>query len=123
MQNSEIYRRGFVVPLNEEAEQSILENNVRNSTKVDYFELPNEEVFESLWEKGLFELINTQLGAIIDDYEEERIESQKVNELKKILMAFENDNEFDPLEKKVVLELKRLCDIAIKINSSVFFIL
>lgn len=54
MQNSELYRRGFVVPLNKEAEHALIENNVDKETKVEFFEIPNDQIFESLWVKGFF---------------------------------------------------------------------
>ena len=123
MQNSEMYRRGFIVPLNEKAERAIRSNNVDNTTAVDSYELPNDEVFESLWEKKLFKLINEELGTMIDDYEEERIDKEDISSLKKAVISFENTNNFEFLEREVIAELKRLCDVAIKNNSSFFFIL
>lgn len=123
MQNSELYRRGFVVPLNKVAEEALSDNAVEESTAVQFYELPNEEVFEGLWEKGLFESINGVLGTMIDDYEEEKVEAQSLPSLRKIVKKFEESAKMDFLERKAVSELLRLCDIAIESNRPVFFIL
>ena len=123
MQNSELYRRGFVVPLNEVAENALSNNDVAENTLVQFYELPNEEVFEGLWEKGLFESINDRLGTMIDDYEEEKVEAQSLPSLRKIVTKFEKSARIDSLERKAVFELLRLCDIAIENDRSVFFIL
>ena len=87
------------------------------------FELPNEEVFEGLWEKGLFESINDRLGTMIDDYEEEKVEAQSLPSLRMVVTKFEKTAKVDSLEMKAVSELLRLCDIAIENNRSLFFIL
>ena len=123
MQNSELYRRGFVVPLNKEAEHALVNEDVDNNTAVKFYELPDLEVFEGLWEKGLFETINAQLGTMIDDYEEERIESTKVRSLKKIVKEFKKLKNLSVAEKAAVLALEELCDTALEKNSSLFFIL
>jgi hypothetical protein len=39
MQNSELYRRGFVVPLNKETELALVNNNVNEQTDVDFLKL------------------------------------------------------------------------------------
>lgn len=123
MQNSELFRRGFVVPLNWRAEKALSNSNVDENTEVHFYELSNEEVFEELWEAGLFILINEQLGVMIDDYEEEKIEPQFVASLKIIVKQFEESNEIEAPGREAVLKLIGLCDIAIKHKSSLFFIL
>ncbi|MDN5214021.1 hypothetical protein QQ020_18235 [Fulvivirgaceae bacterium BMA12] len=123
MQNSELYRRGFVVPLSEFAEKALSNNAVEESTTVQFYELSNDKVFEGLWEKGLFESINRHLGTVIDDYEEEKVEAQSLPSLRKIIKEFLGSAKIDFLEREAVSELLRLCDIAIENNRSVFFIL
>ncbi|MEQ9424573.1 MAG: hypothetical protein RJQ09_09160 [Cyclobacteriaceae bacterium] len=123
MQNSELYRRGIVVPLTEASQMALKNNVVERGLEVEFCELPSEEIFLGLWDKGLFETINAQLGSMLDDYEEEIIENKKVPMLRTILKKFEKSSEIDFIERKIVLEIIRLCDVAIKLNRSLFFIL
>ena len=123
MQNSEIYRRGFVVPLNEEAERALLANDVTYGTVVDFYELPNDRVFESLWAIGFFDEINAQLGAMLDDYEEGEIKNAQIRALREIAIRFKDTCRVYSPEKEAITELIRLCDAALKCGRSVFFVL
>lgn len=123
MQNSELYRRGFVVPLNKEAELLLRNNNVSEETNVDFFEIPTEESFENLWEKGLFERINNSLGTMIDDYEEEIIENDKLDILIETVEEFINSQKTKIIEANVISELIRLCNVALKNRVPIFIIL
>lgn len=124
MQNSELYRRGFVVPLNREAEQAVTNNNVDEQTSVEFYGLTSEEVFYDLWEMGLFDLINDRLGTMLDDYEEDKIEASQVNLFKGVIRDFEHSNKIaDTLRKQVLLELDTLCDIAKEKSRPLFIIL
>lgn len=122
MQNSEIYRRGFVVPLNEDAEQALIANDVTYNTAVDFYEFPNNGVFESVWETGLFDEINAQLGTMLDDYEEDVIVNDQILILREVASSFKKIREGPFSEKKAITELIRLCDVALKHNTSIFFV-
>ena len=123
MQNSELFRRGIVVPLDKKAHMALLSNNVDEATNIEFFEFPNDEVFERLWAKGLFENINTELGSMINDYELEIVESPKVVVLRGIVERFRNESPLDADEECVITALEKLSAIAIKIASPVFFVL
>jgi len=123
MQNSELYRRGFVVPLNEEAQYALMNNNVDEETEVSFFEIPNDQVFDSLWVKGFFEKINTELGLMIDDYEEEIVENIEISKLREVVRKFKNEKKLDYEEIKVVTALEELSTIAIARKSKIFFIM
>jgi hypothetical protein len=69
MQNSALFRRGVVLPLNEEAEEGLRYNDVNESTQAEYLEI-SRDLFSNLWEIGLFDEINRRCGSLIDDYEE-----------------------------------------------------
>ena len=56
MQNSELFRRGIVVPLNKEAELALIKNQVDSSIEVKYYLFPDQQLFDSFWENGLFEI-------------------------------------------------------------------
>jgi hypothetical protein len=46
MQNSELYRRGFVLPLDEEAETAMSRNDIDERTRVEKYEFPDEMTFK-----------------------------------------------------------------------------
>ena len=123
MQNSEIYRRGFVVPLSEDADTAIRNNDVEEDTPVDFYEIPDGEVFESLWGKGLFEKINSELGTMIDDYEETEIEFTQIPRISKTITEFKKTVEIDRKDSEVVSQLQRLCQVALNRSASLYFIL
>ena len=123
MQNSELYRRGFVVPLDHNAETALNNNNVNHTTSVDFFEISDNSVFEELFEKRFFEFINLKLGSMIDDYEEERIDYKKISSLKDVLREFIANNMLNSEEQKVVNALIKLCNVALEKRTSLFFIL
>jgi hypothetical protein len=70
MQNSELFRRGVVLPLNQEAEELLKVNDVEETTPVRYLEIEDQEEFEAIWNTGIFERINKGTSGLIDDYEE-----------------------------------------------------
>jgi hypothetical protein len=62
MQNSELFRRGVVVPLDDRAEESLRCNNVNTTTQVQYLPITNDSLFEGLWKSGLFHEIYKRCG-------------------------------------------------------------
>jgi hypothetical protein len=78
MQNTELYRRGVVLPLSSDAEKLLLQNDIEMDTPVDYLEIPDQAFFELLWELGLFQEINSRVGSMIDDYEQEFIAAESL---------------------------------------------
>jgi len=79
MQNSELFRRGVVLPFNEEAEELLKINEVEETTSVRYLEIEDEEGFENLWAVGIFQKINERVNGMIDDYEEHFLEASKMS--------------------------------------------
>ncbi|MFO0890589.1 MAG: hypothetical protein U0790_15775 [Isosphaeraceae bacterium] len=75
MQNSELYRRGIVLPLDEDAEQAMRSNDVSETTSVRNLSIADTGAFEALWELGLFREINARCATLLDDYEEEMVEA------------------------------------------------
>lgn len=118
-----MYRRGFVVPLSEEAEQALMRNNVTHDTTVEFYEIPDQETFEELCSMGIFNTINSNLNVILDDYEEDTVEVFQVSILKELVQKFRRLPGMSPKSSSVVDGLIRLCDIALKHKKPVFFIL
>ncbi len=123
MQNSELYRRGFVVPLNKDAELALVNNHVNEQTEVEFFEIPNDRIFENLWVKGLFKKINEDPGLMIDDYAEDVVDNSKINRLNEVVKTFRHQTKLDFEEAAVISALERLLDIARKMKSPIFFIM
>lgn len=81
MQNSELYRRGVVCPLDQIAEEQLRHNDVDLTTRVRVVEIPDNPTFSALWHLGLFSEINARCGTRIDDYEEEWVEASAIAEI------------------------------------------
>ena len=110
------------MPLDEAAKQAILMNDVHENLNIQFYALPDGEVFESLWEKGLFSAINEQLGTMIDDYEEEVITPAQLHLLKETTTSFLAATVFEQPEKQVIEELLALCHLAIRNTQPIFII-
>jgi len=123
MQNSEVYRRGFVVPLSEEAEQALMINDVAYDTAVEFCEIPNQETFEELHFIGVFNVINSNLNVSLDDYEEDIVEEAQVSLLKELVERLKDFPGISLQASGAVDGLIRLCNVALKHKSPVFFIL
>ena len=78
MQVSSLYRRGIVLPLNDEAEESLRYDDIDETTRVRHVGIAGQSFFETLWELGLFQGINARAGSLIDDYEEEFVGSDSL---------------------------------------------
>lgn len=121
MQNSELYRRGVVVPLNKVSEYALRDSNVNLGTEVNILEIPND-IFDSLWVKNFFQNINNELGSMIDDSEEEIIQDEQIDELKRVVIRFKEKIKLIPKEEEIILELEKLLNIAAENKFPVFFI-
>jgi hypothetical protein len=123
MQNSELYRRSFVLPLDEAAEIALFNNNGNEKTIVEKYEFPDEITFENLWNSGLFSKINLELGTFIDDYCDEIIPAKSLPILAKIVSEFRNGRNIEVGENTAIKALAFLCDLGIDLNRSLFFVL
>lgn len=111
------------MPLNKNAELALINNSVNEQTEVEFFEISSDEIFENLWEKGLFKKINEELDLRIDDYEGEIVENFKINKLNEVLTEFKDKTRLDIEEMTVVAALERLLSIAMLKKSPVFLIM
>ena len=82
MQTSEIFRRGVVLPLTDDAESHLRANDVSEGMSVRYLEIADQILFEALWASGVFQRINERAGILIDDYEEEFVEKDALPEIR-----------------------------------------
>jgi hypothetical protein len=78
MQNSELFRRGVVLPLDDHAEWCLRANKSYQDMHVDYLPIIDDPMFECLWSCGILQEINRLCGTLIDEYEEEFVEVQDI---------------------------------------------
>ena len=102
----------ITVPINKEA---MIRLDYDQNIEGDLVEIivTDEEVL-SLWRRGLFAKLNSQLDILIDDYEwEEVTDYKKLLEMKEILIA----NNTDYLTEKIL----HLVEFAIEYKTGIFF--
>ena len=124
MQNSELYRRGIVLPLDMDAEDRLRANDVSATTEVRILEIPCEGLFESLWRLGLFQEINARCETMIDDYEEEIIEaSSSESVIAAIDSIVRNSDALQPDVVKFFQGLRTLAQEAYVLSRPLLFVL
>lgn len=79
MQNAELYRRGVVLPLDDDAERRIRSNEVNETTNVRHLRIVDDSEFDALWKIGIFHEINARCSTLLDDYEDELIDTVSVD--------------------------------------------
>jgi hypothetical protein len=124
MQNSELFRRGVVVPLDDRAEESLRCNNVNTTTQVQYLPITNDSLFEGLWKSGLFHEIYKRCGTLIDDYEEAFVETSGMPGLTAAVEAVaEKEYGTQPDVYSFLVALHKLTTHASGIERPVLFVL
>lgn len=124
MQNSELFRRGVVLPLDSEAEERLRVNDVNESVAVQYLEIPDQPFFETLWALGLFQNINAKSGSMIDDYEEEFIEAAAITHVLQAVDEVRARAESPSIETLSFLnQLSSLAQESKKIKRPILFVL
>ena len=121
MQNSELYRRGVVVPLDEKAEQSLRVNDVDESANVRYLSV-DDRMFEMLREVGLFQEINSRCDSLLDDYEEEWIEATRVTEILVAIDSIADKAAQQPMIVAFLEEIRLLVKEAATLSRPVLFV-
>ena len=76
----------------------------------------SEEKYKKLEKMGIFEKINEACDVIIDDYEEEVLELDKIPIAQEVIKKFISNNESEEL-----MELKRMLDLAVSYKTIVGF--
>ncbi|MBN1852519.1 MAG: hypothetical protein JW829_07330 [Pirellulales bacterium] len=124
MQNSELFRRGIVLPLDPEAEESLRINDVNESAAFQYLEIPDQPFFETLWALGLFQTINAKSGSMIDDYEEEFVEPAAITHVLQAVDEVRSRAESPSTETLSFLnQLYNLAQESKKLNRPILFVL
>jgi hypothetical protein len=80
-------------------------------------ELPQDS-FERLWNSGLFDELNRALSILIDDFEDEKIVGELVDEAILVLDRFIDSGK---APQNIFLEIRRLLNVAKKSRTGLFF--
>lgn len=124
MQNSELFRRGVVLPHDDMAEERLFSNEVDMTVQVNHLRIQNDDLFQKLWNSGLFLAINHLCGTQIDDYEESVVKASDSHKLLQVIEAIiNNDSAIENDIKAFLLALRALAIKAMERDKPIFFIL
>lgn len=123
MQNSELFRRGVVLPLDDVAQRALETNDVDKSTRVNYLEIEDQARFDRLWSTKLFSRINEEAGSLIDDYEEAWVPPEKLNVVEVLVRRVQNEAAINSDDRQFLIRLLDLCSEAERLGRPVLFVL
>lgn len=119
MQTSELYRRGIVLPLTDEAESALRQNNVTETTDVECLDLATDKYFYMVW--PVFQQVNHLCETIFDDYEETLVEGDTINCMIQAIKSYrlERDAEKEQDESAFLEKLEAMLQRAIALKKPV----
>ncbi len=121
-QLSRVFRRGIVSPLTEDSAFQLERWFIDSSVWVDFLLLEDDSLFYSIFEHGIFDSINRRCKVIIDDYEEECLETEMLAEAIAALQETRPNIKYD-MVNAFVGDLIDLLQSAKNRNQPVYFIL
>jgi hypothetical protein len=108
--------RSITVPLNAKAQKSLDFDDVDDSQIIEL--LIDDDDFEMLFQKGIFDLINSSVQVNIDDYEDESITEAEA--LQKVTNALIEES-FKHSGNKLLIHMIYLFSCALNRGTGVFF--
>jgi len=124
MQNAALFRRGVVLPLDDDAEEALLSNEVEMAIHLQHLPIPTEALFEALCGHVLFDEINRRCGTLVGDYEEEFVEASRITDLIGATKATsEREDGSLPDSTAFLHELHKLTTRALELDRPVLFVL
>jgi len=121
--NSELYRRGIVLPLSAEACDAIRANSADENTPARTLNLSNDILFYDLWNWGILNQINAVCGSLIDEHEEDELPFEKLADVLGVIDEFLLKREAIGDRRTFLLALRQLCLAAQSSRTSLFFVL
>ncbi len=121
MQLTEYCRRGIFSPCNQVAEDQLRSRYPDDPLLVNFISLNNDDDFYGLWDLKVFHKINGLCDSMIDDYEEEVIEPDKLYLIVRLIDQ-EYQNVSSPSLKIFFKSFRELLEKAIANQKPVFFI-
>jgi hypothetical protein len=119
MQMSELYRRGIVLPMDQQAQFELETNDVTEHTYVKSLMFDDDKDFLTVWKSGVFDRINTACSSCVDDYEEEAIAPEYLPKIIKIANELQGCGSISYF----IVNLQNLCNEAIALKMPLYFIL
>ncbi|UKS29659.1 hypothetical protein LOZ80_12285 [Paenibacillus sp. HWE-109] len=102
------------VPFNDQGMKD-MENDLDNSEYVQEFKI-NEKQFYTLFESGIFNVLNRECDVLIDDFETELIDFESLLKANKVLSnSFENSNCYE------IEVLLGLISLTIEMKKGIYF--
>ncbi|WP_435949343.1 hypothetical protein [Psychrobacter sp. DM8] len=107
--------REIVVPISKQAEFRLDYDICEDNDLVEYS--LSEEKFYKLFNLGFFHQLNAELDLMIDDYEQEEILENKLDQLKVFMNSFMQQHP----DNQILNDLNELFQIAYEKRTGVFF--
>lgn len=123
MQNSELVRRGVIVPIDAEAVHCVRCNDVSATTGVETAHIDGDGDFEWLWTQGFFTQINRTTGALLDDYEEDEIAAGLAGQVLFVIEQFRSRRDIPPSVRGFLDDFARVCTAALEQGMPIFIVL
>ena len=120
MQLSQLFRRGIVLPLDDDSARQLSEFAVHSPVRVEWLPILGDEQFTEIWETGVLQRINQNCGTSISDYEETVIPTSKIQYA---IKAIRSASETNASASQFFGLLDLLLSDAMVMNRSVYFVL
>src|SRR5579871_2465693 len=78
MQVSQLYRRGVVRPLDDDAARQLAAFVIDDSIRTEWLPVFSDNQFAEIWNAGILQCINEACGISISDYEDVELPSSQV---------------------------------------------
>ncbi len=123
MQLSEKFRRGVVVPADDDAATAFENGDVADDVQVRFVEISGQAEFEKIWKTGFFSELNAQTGCLIDDYEEECVPADKVQVVSTTALEFDKRGAGGSVGRRFFREVTALSKFAQENGRPMYFVL
>jgi hypothetical protein len=120
MQLSQLFRRGIVRPIDEDAAKQLSSFQITQPVLVEWLLIPSDAHFRSIWESGLLQRINESCGVAISDFEDVELPPSL---LERTIQAVRQSHSHDPFVSRFTELTTRLLERARLSDRSVFFVL
>ena len=119
MQLPQLYRRGVVRPLDDDAAKQLAAFRIDASIRVEWLPVLGDDQFGDIWESGVLQRINEACDVHISDYEEVEL---KACDIPKALRALECTNNGNRDVATFLDALKQLLKEAETTAKNVYFV-
>jgi hypothetical protein len=123
VQLAEKFRRGVVVPLDDESAATLRTLEVAETTRVHYVEINDQATFEAIWRTGIFDAVGKATGCIVEDYDEEEIPAAMVARVCELSELYASKGAGGADGVRFFNALAEACKLAQRDQRSIYFIL